>query len=60
MLMIKQKIGDTVRIGDGIEIYIAEIGRYHGTGGVILGITAPKELAVIRDGMKKGKQTKGR
>jgi len=60
MLMIKQKIGDTVRIGDGIEIYIAGIGRYHGTGGVILGITAPKELAVIRDGMKKDKQTKGR
>ena len=60
MLLIKQNIGDTVRIGNDIEIYIAWTGRYHGTGGVIMGITAPKELDIIRDGMKKAKQTKGR
>lgn len=44
MLVIRRKAGQSVLIGDGVEIEILEAGP----GKVKLGITAPREILVLR------------
>ena len=44
MLIIQRKVGETIKIGDSIEISVQSTTR----GGVRLAITAPKNMSVIR------------
>ena len=44
MLALTRKVGESILVGDDIEIKIAEIGR----GRVKLAITAPRELRIRR------------
>lgn len=45
MLVVSRKVGERVLIGDQISITVIKIG----SGGVRIGIQAPKELAVVRE-----------
>jgi len=45
MLRLTRRIGESVVIGDGIEVTIMNIRGHQ----VHLGITAPREVKVIRD-----------
>jgi len=44
MLVIRRRPGQSIRIGDDIEIHITETGPFK----VTLGIIAPKEVTVAR------------
>ncbi len=45
MLILTRKVGDRIRIGDGIEIAILELkGR-----SVRIGVSAPKGMSVLRE-----------
>ncbi len=44
MLVIRRRTGDSILIGDNIEIEILEVGATQ----VKVGITAPKEIPVVR------------
>lgn len=44
MLVLTRKQGESIRIGDNIEIVITEINK----GSIRIGILAPKELPVYR------------
>lgn len=44
MLVLTRKQGESIRIGDDIEIFITEINK----GSARIGILAPKELSVYR------------
>lgn len=44
MLVIRRRAGDSILIGDNIEIEILEVGATQ----VKVGITAPKEIPVVR------------
>ena len=44
MLVLTRKQGESIRIGDNIEIVITEINK----GSIRLGIHAPKDLSVYR------------
>ena len=44
MLVLRRKAGETIAIGDGIEISVIEISPTR----VKLGITAPREISVLR------------
>ena len=44
MLVIRRRPGQSIRIGEDIEIHITETGPYK----VTLGIIAPKEVTVAR------------
>lgn len=44
MLIIQRKVGETIKIGDSIEISVQSTTR----GGVRLAITAPKNMSVLR------------
>ncbi len=44
MLVIRRRAGDSILIGDSIEIEILEVGATQ----IKLGITAPKEIPVVR------------
>jgi carbon storage regulator len=48
MLVIRRRAGESILIGEGIEIQVAEIGA----GRVKLGITAPPEVTVLRKEVK--------
>lgn len=45
MLVLSRKVGERVRIGDGITVTIVRISG----GGVRIGIEAPPELPVVRE-----------
>lgn len=45
MLVVSRKVGERVLIGDQISVTVIKVG----SGGVRIGIQAPKELAVIRE-----------
>lgn len=45
MLVLSRKVGERIRIGDGVVITVVRITG----GGVRLGIDAPAELAVVRE-----------
>ncbi len=44
MLVFTRKGGESIMIGDGIEVQVVSVGR----GGVRLGITAPSDVVVHR------------
>jgi carbon storage regulator len=48
MLMMSRRTGETILIGDDIEIVIAQIGRSR----VKVGIRAPREMAVMARELK--------
>lgn len=45
MLVVSRKVGERVLIGDQISVTVIKIG----SGGVRIGIQAPKEMAVVRE-----------
>lgn len=45
MLTLTRKVGETIRIGDEIQIVVKEIRRNH----VRIGILAPKEIKIFRE-----------
>ena len=45
MLVIRRKAGEAFHIGDSIEVEILEVG----TSQVKIGISAPREIAVLRN-----------
>lgn len=47
MLVISRKIGDSIRIGDDINIVILRVGNT-----VRIGIEAPKNVSIVRDDAK--------
>ena len=44
MLVLRRRVGESISIGDGIEIEVVEISRSR----VKLGVVAPREVAVVR------------
>lgn len=48
MLILTRKIGEVIRIGDNIEISVVDVRGKQ----VRLGITAPKEVKVLREELK--------
>jgi carbon storage regulator len=44
MLVLSRKLGETVRIGDNIELTVVQINR----GKVRLAIQAPKDVVILR------------
>ena len=44
MLVLKRKVGESIRIGDNIEISVVEIGADK----IKIAIDAPKEIPIIR------------
>lgn len=48
MLMMKRRVGESILIGEDIEIHLAHIGRTR----VKVGIKAPKELVVVAKEVK--------
>ena len=49
MLVVSRKVGERVLIGDQITVTIIKVG----SGGVRIGIQAPKEMAVVREELAK-------
>nr|WP_146453032.1 carbon storage regulator [Bythopirellula polymerisocia] len=45
MLVVSRKIGERILIGDEIAVTVIKVG----SGGVRIGIEAPKELPVVRE-----------
>ncbi|MEM7314209.1 MAG: carbon storage regulator CsrA [Planctomycetota bacterium] len=45
MLVLSRKVGERIKIGDGITITVVRVSG----GGVRLGIEAPPEMAVVRE-----------
>ena len=44
MLVLRRRVGESISIGDGIEIEVVEISRTR----VKLGVVAPRNVAVVR------------
>ncbi len=44
MLVLRRRVGETISIGDGIEIEVVEISRTR----VKLGVVAPRDVPVVR------------
>jgi carbon storage regulator len=49
MLVVSRKVGERVLIGDAITVTVIKVG----SGGVRIGIQAPKEMAVVREELAK-------
>ena len=45
MLMLTRREGESIRIGDNIEVFVSHIQD----GQVKLGITAPEDIVILRD-----------
>lgn len=45
MLVVSRKVGERVLIGDRIVVTVVKVG----SGGVRIGIEAPREMAVVRE-----------
>lgn len=45
MLVVSRKVGERILIGEQITVTVIKVG----SGGVRIGIQAPKELAVVRE-----------
>lgn len=52
MLVITRKGGEGFSLGDNIEITILEVGRDR----VKIGISAPKEITIVRNELKEAKE----
>lgn len=50
MLVLSRKVGESIRIGEGIDITVVQI-RFDR---VRIGVSAPKEVPVRRSELKKG------
>lgn len=48
MLILRRKAGETLLIGDNVEIEVLEAGNW----GVKVGIRAPKEVSILRKELK--------
>ena len=44
MLLIRRRVGESIRIGDSVEIQVLEVTR----GQVKIGVTAPAEITILR------------
>jgi carbon storage regulator len=44
MLVVTRRKGESIVVGDGIEIHVVSVGRH----GVRIGVTAPREIPVHR------------
>jgi carbon storage regulator len=49
MLVVSRKVGERVLIGDQISVTVIKVG----SGGVRIGIQAPKEMPVVREELAK-------
>ena len=49
MLVIRRRAGESLFVGDGVEIRILEVGQSQ----VKLGINAPKEVTVLRSEVRR-------
>lgn len=49
MLVVSRKVGERILIGDQISVTVIKVG----SGGVRIGIQAPRELAVVREELAK-------
>lgn len=49
MLVVSRKVGERILIGDQISVTVIKVG----SGGVRIGIQAPKEMAVVREELAK-------
>ena len=49
MLVVSRKVGERILIGEHIVVTVVKVG----SGGVRIGIEAPKELAVVREELAK-------
>ena len=45
MLVVSRKVGERILIGDRIVVTVVKVG----SGGVRIGIEAPKEMSVVRE-----------
>lgn len=45
MLVVSRKVGQRIHIGDKITITVVKVG----SGGVRIGVEAPREMAIIRE-----------
>jgi carbon storage regulator len=52
MLVIRRRAGEAIMIGDGIEVEILEVGA----GRVKLGVSAPKNVRVLRKEVEQTRQ----
>ena len=55
MLVLSRKIGERIRIGDGVVVTVVRITG----GGVRLGIEAPPEMPVVREELFNEMQSEG-
>lgn len=51
MLVLTRKLGETIKIGDDVEIMVVQIGTHK----VRIGITAPKDVNVDRSEVAEAK-----
>jgi len=49
VLVVSRKVGERILIGDQISVTVIKVG----SGGVRIGIQAPKEMAVVREELAK-------
>lgn len=52
MLVLTRKLGEKIRIGDGITLTVVEVDR----GKVRIGIEAPKDVRIMREELLNPKQ----
>jgi len=52
VLIIRRRAGESLLIGDDVEIEVMEVGA----GGVKLGITAPREVLILRSEIRLAEQ----
>lgn len=55
MLVLTRKVGESILIGDKIEVIVVRVGH----DGVRIGIDAPKEVNVIRKDLKERLEAQG-
>jgi carbon storage regulator len=54
MLVLQRRIGERICIGDNIEVVVVKATK---GGKVLLGVTAPKDVRVVRDDARKQEPT---
>ncbi len=48
MLVLSRKVGEAIRIGDAITVFVTEIRSVHGLARVKLGVEAPQHVPISR------------
>jgi len=49
MLVLTRKVGQSIEIGEDVKVFV----QYLGKGRVSIGIEAPREVPITRDGVKR-------